>query len=140
MTKINRGFVWKFFEKNHTLYNLWRQDLLNLPPSKSICYGINCLVFGGVFIWNKFPFQVKRKSNFGGIWKYNLRYIHGNSSVCRWCICKCFCILIVTFISFYYLFSWKWESDWQLLFVSTHLLKIKILLTNSSHLIGSPSK
>ena len=52
LTKLNRGFMWNFFERNHTPYNLRRGDLLLLPPAKYIRYGVNSLAFRGSLLWN----------------------------------------------------------------------------------------
>ena len=59
LAKLNPGFMWNFFERNHTPYNLRRGDLLLLPPAKSIRYGVNSLAFRGSLLWNNLPPQVK---------------------------------------------------------------------------------
>ena len=55
LAKLNPGFMWNFFERNHTPYNLRRGDLLLLPPAKSIRYGVNSLAFQGSLLWNNLP-------------------------------------------------------------------------------------
>ena len=59
LTKLNPGFMWNFFERNHIPYNLRRGDLLLLPPAKSTRYGVNSLAFRGSLLWNNLPPQVK---------------------------------------------------------------------------------
>ena len=43
LTKLNPGFMWNFFERNHIPYNLRRGDLLLLPPDKPSRYSVNSL-------------------------------------------------------------------------------------------------
>ena len=41
LAKLNLGFMWNSFERNHTPYNLRQGYLLLLPPAKSIRYGVD---------------------------------------------------------------------------------------------------
>ena len=59
LSKLNPGFMWSFFERNHTPYNLQRGNLLLLPPAKFIRYGVNSLAFRGSLLWDNLPPQVK---------------------------------------------------------------------------------
>ena len=59
LAKLNPGFMWNFFERNHIPYNLRRGDLLLLPPAKSTRYGVNSLNFRGSLLWNNLPPHVK---------------------------------------------------------------------------------
>ena len=45
LTKLNPWFMWNFFERNHILYKLLRDNLLLLPLPKCTCYGVNSLAF-----------------------------------------------------------------------------------------------
>ena len=85
LAKLNTGFMWNFFERNHSPYNLRRVDLLHLPPAKSIRYGVNYLAFQGSLLWNNLPPQVKESQpleEFKNRIK-NLRSIHCTFTVCR---------------------------------------------------------
>ena len=85
LTKLNPGFMWNFFERNHTPYNLRRGDLLLLPPAKSIRYGVNSLAFRGSLLWNNLPPQVKESQTLEEFKNRikNLRSIHCTCTVCR---------------------------------------------------------
>ena len=85
LTMLNPGFMWNFFERNHTPCNLRRGDLLLLPPAKSIRYGVNSLAFRGSLLWNNLPPQVKESltlEEFENRIK-NLISIHCTCTVCR---------------------------------------------------------
>ena len=84
--KINPGFKWNFFERNHIPYNLQRGDLLLLPPAKSTSYGVNSLAFRGSLLWNNIQSQVEESQTleeFKNSIK-NLRSINSTCTVCRW--------------------------------------------------------
>ena len=85
LTKLNPGFMWNFFERNHIPYNLRRGDLLLLPPAKSIRYGVNSLAFRGSLLWNNLPPQVKESQTLEEFKNRikNLRSIHCTCTVCR---------------------------------------------------------
>ena len=59
LTKLNPGFIWNFFERNHTLCNLRRGDLLFLPPAKSTCHVVNSLGFRGSLLRSNLAPQIK---------------------------------------------------------------------------------
>ena len=85
LTKLNPGFMWNFFERNHIPYNLRRGDLLLLPPAKSTRYGVNSLAFRGSLLWNNLPPQVKESQTLEEFKNRikNLRSIHCTCTVCR---------------------------------------------------------
>ena len=88
LTKLNPGYMWNFFERNHIPYNLPRGDLLLLSPAKSTRFGVNSLAFWGSLLWNNLTSQVKERQNLE-VFKIrikNLRSIHCTCTVCRWCI------------------------------------------------------
>ena len=76
LAKLNPGFMWNFFERNHTPYNLRRGDLLLLPPAKS---------FRGSLFWNNLPPQVKESQTLQEFKNRikNLRSIRCTYTVCR---------------------------------------------------------
>ena len=86
LTKLNPGFIWNFFERNHIPYNLRRGDLLLLPPAKSTRYGVNSLAFQGSLLWNNLPSQVKESQTLDEFKNKikNLRSIHCTCTLCRW--------------------------------------------------------
>ena len=59
LTRLNPRFMWSFFERNHTPYNLRRGYLLFLSPAKSTRYGVNSLGSQGSLLWNNLPPRVK---------------------------------------------------------------------------------
>ena len=85
LAKLNPGFMWNFFERNHAPYNLRRGDLLLLPPDKSIRYGVNSLAFRGSLLWNNLPPQVKESQTLEEFKNRirNLRSIRCTCIVCR---------------------------------------------------------
>ena len=78
LTKLNPGFMWNFFERNHILYNLRRGGLLLLPPAKSTRYCVNSLAFRASLLWNNLPHQVKESQTLEEFKNRikNLRSIH----------------------------------------------------------------
>ena len=85
LTKLNPGFMWNFFERNHIPYNLRRGDLLLLPPAKSTRYGVNSLAFWVGLLWNNLPPQVKEGQTLEEFKNKikNLRSIQCTCTVCR---------------------------------------------------------
>ena len=85
LAKLNPGFMWNFFERNHAPYNLRRGDLLLLPPAKSIRYGVNSLAFRGSLLWNNLPPQVKESQTLEEFKNRikNLRSICCTCTVCQ---------------------------------------------------------
>ena len=77
LMNINPEFMWEFSNKNPVQCNLWKGDIVHLPPARSSCYGINSLHFRRSLLWNSLPsneieshnlekFKLKIK-NFGNI-------------------------------------------------------------------------
>ena len=85
LTKLNPGFMWNFFEKNHIPYNLQRGDLLLLPPAKYTRYGVNSLAFRGSLLWNNLPPHVKENQTLEEFKNRikKLRSIHCTCPFCR---------------------------------------------------------
>ena len=88
LAKLNPGFMWNFFERNHTPYNLRRGDLLLLSPAKSIRCGVNSLAFQRSLLWKNLLPQVKESQTLQEFKNRikNLRSIHCACTVCRWSI------------------------------------------------------
>ena len=85
LTKLNPRFMWNFFERNYTSYNLRRRDLLLPLPAKSIRYGVNSLAFRQSQLSNNLPSQVKESQTLEEFRNRikNLRSIHCACTVCR---------------------------------------------------------
>ena len=75
LTKLNPGFMWNFFERNHVPYNLRQGDLVLLLPAKSARYGTNSLAFRGSLLWNNLPPQVKNVTRLKNLNKLNFNLI-----------------------------------------------------------------
>ena len=84
LTKLNLGFMWSFFGRNHIPYNLRRGELL-LPPATSTHYGVNSLAFRRSLLWNNPPPEVKESQTLEEFKNRikNLRSIHCTCTVCR---------------------------------------------------------
>ena len=59
LTKLNPGFIWNFFEKNHIPYNSQRADFLLLQSAKSTRDSVDSLPFRGSLLWKNLPRQIK---------------------------------------------------------------------------------
>ena len=63
LMNINPEFMWEFSNTNPVQYNLRKGDIVNLPPVRSSCYGINSLALRGRLLWNSLPSYVKQSHN-----------------------------------------------------------------------------
>ena len=63
LMNINPEFMWEFFSKNPVQCNLWKGDIVHLPPARSSCYGINPLHFRRSLLWNSLPSNEKESHN-----------------------------------------------------------------------------
>ena len=55
----NPSFLWDLFERRPTNYNLRIKDLVQLPSTKTVRYGLNSLRFRGSMLWNTLPDIIK---------------------------------------------------------------------------------
>ena len=85
LPKLNSGFMWNFFEKNHAPYNLRQGDLLFLLPAKSFCHVVNSLGCRGSLLWSNLAPQIKESQTLEEFKNRikNLRSIHCTCTVCR---------------------------------------------------------
>ena len=86
LMNINPEFMWEFSNTNPVQYNLRKGDIVNLPPVRSSCYGINSLALRGRLLWNSLPSYVKQSHNLEEF-KLKLRNwgnIHCTCVACRW--------------------------------------------------------
>ena len=86
LMNINPEFMWEFSNTNPVQYNLRKGDIVNLPPVRSSCYGINSQALRGRLLWNSLPSYVKQSHNLEEF-KLKLRNwgnIHCTCVACRW--------------------------------------------------------
>ena len=55
LTSKYPSFLWDLFERRPTNYNLRIKDLVQLPSTKTVRYGLNSLRFRGSMLWNTLP-------------------------------------------------------------------------------------
>ena len=75
--------LWNTFTRKTQPYNLRNKNLLKLPPTKSVKYGTNSIVFKGSILWNKLPNDIKFSKD-KETFKKNIK-----KWVCCDCTCKC---------------------------------------------------
>ena len=126
LIKLNPGFIWNVSEKNHTLFNLRRDDLLFLPPVKSTRYGVNYLASRASLWWN-YPAPQIKENQFLEEFKNrikNLRSIHCTCTVCRWHIMPFYFNVSIwwDFIMCFYDFKRFYLSNINILRTSTILI------------------
>ena len=63
LTSKNPSFLWDLFERRPTNYNLRIKDLVQLPSTKTVRYGLNSLRFRGSTLWNTLPDMIKSAKN-----------------------------------------------------------------------------
>ena len=63
LTSTNPSFLWDLFERRPTNYNLRIKDLVQLPSTKTVRYGLNSLRFRRSMLWNTLPDMIKSAKN-----------------------------------------------------------------------------
>ena len=63
LTSKNLSFLWDLFERRPTNYNLSKKDLVQLPSTKTVRYGLNSLRFRGSMLWNTLSDIIKSAKN-----------------------------------------------------------------------------
>ena len=63
LTSKNPSFLWDLFERRPTNYNLRKMNLVQLPSTKTMRYGLNSLRFRGSMLWNTLPDMIKSAKN-----------------------------------------------------------------------------
>ena len=56
-------FLWDLFDRRLTNYNLRIKDLIQLPNTKIVRYGLNSLRFRESMLWNTLPDMIKSAKN-----------------------------------------------------------------------------
>ena len=59
LSEENPSFMWTFFERKHTKYELRTKNLLQLPRRSANTFGVNSLAFKGTLLWNTLPDSIK---------------------------------------------------------------------------------
>ena len=86
ISRINPEFMWNVFEENPILYNLRSKNLLKLPPTRTIKYGINSLAFRGSILWNSLHLPSSLKSTKSvSEFKHKIKIWNGDSCSCPLC-------------------------------------------------------
>ena len=62
MNGLNPPLVWEFHERKHVTYNLRIQNLCQLPPIKTMNFGLDSISFKGSFLWNTLDDSIKREN------------------------------------------------------------------------------
>ena len=55
LNSTNPSFMQECFVRKDTKYDLRTKDLLQIPPAKSIRFGIDSIKFRGSLLWNSMP-------------------------------------------------------------------------------------
>ena len=63
LTSKNPSFLSDLLERRSTNYNLRIKDLVQLPSTKTVKYGLNSLRFRGSMLWNTFPDMIESAKN-----------------------------------------------------------------------------
>ena len=81
----NPSFLWDLFERRPTNYNLRIKDLIQLPSTKTVRYGLNSLRFRGSMLWNTLPDMIKSAKN-ERQFKKRIKDWTGSTCCCLICI------------------------------------------------------
>ena len=57
------SFMGEFFVQRELTHDLRIKKTLQIPPTKTISFGITSLAFGGSILWNAMPDTIKRAEN-----------------------------------------------------------------------------
>ena len=63
LTSKNPSFLWDLFERRPTNYNLRKKELVQLPSTKTVRYGLNSLRFRGSMLWSTLLDIIKSDKN-----------------------------------------------------------------------------
>ena len=82
--QMNPAFMWEFFERKQSNYNLRNKDLLQIPRFQTITYGANSITYRGSYLWNSIPDVVKSCDSVLSF-KRQIREWNGKTCTCRVC-------------------------------------------------------
>ena len=80
----NPSFMQECFIRKETKYDLRTKDLLQIPATKSIMFGIDSIKFRGSLLWNSIPDLIKSASS-AAIFKTNIKNWSGDKCNCKIC-------------------------------------------------------
>ena len=63
LSEQNPSFMWKFFKKRDTQYELRTRNLLQTPTVKTSTFGANSLTTRGAHLWNTLPDDFKNTNS-----------------------------------------------------------------------------
>ena len=63
LSEENPSFMWTFFERKHTKYELRTKNLLQLPTINANTFGVNSLIFKDALLWNTLPDTIKNANS-----------------------------------------------------------------------------
>ena len=58
---LNPPLVWEFHERKHVTYDLRIQNICELPPIKTMNFGLDSISFRSNFLWNTLDDSIKRE-------------------------------------------------------------------------------
>ena len=80
----NPSFMWSLFTEKTTQYQLRNSDLLILPKTKTLRFGLNSLIFRANHLWNSLPPYLK-KSKTIEIFKELIKNWRAETCTCKIC-------------------------------------------------------
>ena len=72
------------FTRKTSNYNLRTNDLLKLPPTSTLTYGLNSFTYRGSITWNQTPDNVKKSENLSSF-KTNIKHFSNITCNCKLC-------------------------------------------------------
>ena len=79
------SFMGDFFVQRELTYDLRIKNTLQIPPTKTISFGINSLAFRGSILWNAMPDTIKSAEN---VFRFKKGIGAWNGDKCSCNICK----------------------------------------------------
>ena len=82
LNNTNLSFMQEYFIRKDVKYDLRTRDLLQIPATKSITFGIDSIKFRGSLLWNSIPDLIKRASA-AATFRSNIRNGSGEECHCK---------------------------------------------------------
>ena len=84
LSNTNPPFMQDYFIMKDVKYDLRTRDLLQIPATKSITFGIDSVKFRGSLLWNSILDSIKRASS-AALFKRNIKNWSGEECHCKIC-------------------------------------------------------
>ena len=84
LNKQNPQFMWNLFDRKNINYSLRSQNLLKLPCTKTITYGLNSILFRSCILWNSLPSEFKNCQSLQDF-KHKIKSWDGKQCTCKNC-------------------------------------------------------